>query len=56
MHEKGKMRRVETILGMGEMGQRRMVEGVNSTMIIVRTFVNVTMYPQYNNNTIIKKN
>jgi hypothetical protein len=28
---------------------------VNLTMNIVRTFVNVTMYPQYNNNMIIKK-
>jgi hypothetical protein len=34
---------------------RRMTEGVNLTMNIVRTFVNVTMYPQYNNNMIIKK-
>jgi hypothetical protein len=25
------------------------MEGVNSTMIIVRNFVNVTQYPQYNN-------
>jgi hypothetical protein len=33
-----------------------MMEGVNSTMIIVRTFVNVTIYPQHNNNLIrIKK-
>jgi hypothetical protein len=30
-----------------------MLERVNSTMIIVRTFVNLTMYPQYNN---LKKN
>jgi hypothetical protein len=39
---------VETISGMGEIW--RMMEGVNSTIYIVRTFVNVTMYPQYNNN------
>jgi hypothetical protein len=30
------------------------MEGVNSTMLYVRPFVNVTMYPQYNNNMIIK--
>jgi hypothetical protein len=29
------------------------MEGVNSTMI--RTFLNVTIHPQYNNNMIIKK-
>jgi hypothetical protein len=32
-----------------------MIERVNSIMIIVRTFVNVTMYLQYNNNNISKK-
>jgi hypothetical protein len=27
-----------------------MMEGVNSTMMYIRTCVNVIMYPQYNNN------
>jgi hypothetical protein len=30
------------------------MEGMNSTMIYFKNFVNVTMYPQYNNNMIIK--
>jgi hypothetical protein len=29
--------------------------GVSSTMIFIRTFVNVTMYPQYSNNMTKKK-
>jgi hypothetical protein len=29
--------------------------GVSSTMIFIRTFVNVTMYPQYSNNITKKK-
>jgi hypothetical protein len=32
-----------------------MLEGVNSLWYSVRTFVNVTVYPQYYNNMIIKK-
>jgi hypothetical protein len=51
MYENGKMTPVETILGMGERELRRMMEWMNSSMIY---FVNVTMYPQYNNNVIIK--
>jgi hypothetical protein len=42
----------KTIPGMGGGGERTMIEGVSSTMIYliyVRTFVNVSMYPQYNN-------
>jgi hypothetical protein len=35
MYVNGKMRPVETIPGMG--GSKRMIEGVNSTMIIIRT-------------------
>jgi hypothetical protein len=31
-----------------------MMEGVNSTMKHYKNLVNVTMYPQYNNNMIIK--
>jgi hypothetical protein len=42
MYVNGKMRPVETIPGMGER--------MNSTIThIIRTFVNVIMYPQYNN-------
>jgi hypothetical protein len=41
-------RPVETIPGMREGGQRRMMEGVNSTMIYCNNFINVTMFPQYN--------
>jgi hypothetical protein len=47
------MRPVETVLGMGRVGQRRMMEGLNITSICIRTFVNVRMYPKYYNN---KKN
>jgi hypothetical protein len=32
-----------------------MVEGVNSTMTYARTFVNVAMYPQNNNNKNIRQ-
>jgi hypothetical protein len=49
MYKNGKMRPVETILRKGERRERRMVEGVNSTKIYCKYFVNVTMYPQYNN-------
>jgi hypothetical protein len=35
---------------------RIMMEEVNSTKYIVRTFVNVTMYPQHNNNKKKEKN
>jgi hypothetical protein len=45
-----KLRPVETIPGMRE---RRKVEGVNSSMVYLtyyKDFVNVTMYPQHNNN------
>jgi hypothetical protein len=30
--------------------KRGMMEGVSSLWYILRTFVNVTMYPKYNNN------
>jgi hypothetical protein len=46
------MRPVETIPGMGE---RRIKEndggGKFSNDTLLRTFINVTMYPQYNNKT-----
>jgi hypothetical protein len=48
------MRPVETVSRMGEGSIRRMIEGVNSTMIYCKHFVNVTVYPQYNNNMTIK--
>jgi hypothetical protein len=48
------MRPVETIIGMGGGGIKENLEGVNSTMIYYKTFVNVTVYPQYNNNMIMK--
>jgi hypothetical protein len=38
-----------------ERGERRMVEEVNSTMIYCKNFLNITKYPQYNNNVIIFK-
>jgi hypothetical protein len=42
-----KMIPVEIIPGMGEWECRRMVEGVNSSMIyLIRMFVNARMYPQ----------
>jgi hypothetical protein len=54
MYENGKMRPIKTIL-MGGGETKENSEGVN-LRYIVSTLVNVTMYPQYNNNMIIKKN
>jgi hypothetical protein len=48
------MRPVETVQGMGEGRQRRILEGRIQIWYIVRTLVNITRYPQYNNNMIIK--
>jgi hypothetical protein len=45
MYENGKMRPVETIPGMGGEWQREWIQ-----LYLVRTLVNVTMYPPYNNN------
>jgi hypothetical protein len=50
MYENGKLRPVETILRIGGGGIRRMMEGVTLTKIYLSTFINVSMYPQYNNN------
>jgi hypothetical protein len=55
MFENGKMRPVESIPGIGRGRIRRMMEEGTSTMIYCKNFVNVTMYPQYNINMIIKK-
>jgi hypothetical protein len=38
MYENGKMRSVETFPEMGVRGQRRMMEGVNSTKIYCKNF------------------
>jgi hypothetical protein len=48
MYKNGKMRTAETILRMGKAGQKTMMQGVN-LKYIVSTFINVTMYTQYNN-------
>jgi hypothetical protein len=44
------MRPVETITGMGVGEIKNDGGGWIQVWCIVRTFVNVTMYPQYNNN------
>jgi hypothetical protein len=44
---------VETILRMGKRRLTRMMEMVN-LRYIVSTFINTIMYPQYNDNMIIK--
>jgi hypothetical protein len=52
MYENGKLRHVEIIQRMG--GRRiKKNDGVN-LKYIVSNFANVTMYPQYTNNIIIK--
>jgi hypothetical protein len=45
MYENEKMRHAETLSGMVEGGIKDNMKGVNSAMIYIRTFVNVTMYP-----------
>jgi hypothetical protein len=45
----GTVRHIETILRRGERGDKWMMEGVN-LRYIVSTFINVPMYPLYNNN------
>jgi hypothetical protein len=54
MYANGKMRRVETIPGMGGR-QRRMMEEVNSAMMYYKNFCKCHNVPQYNNNMKIKK-
>jgi hypothetical protein len=46
MHENGKMRYVEIIPGIGEEGLKEN-DGGGEFNCVVRTFVNVTIYPQY---------
>jgi hypothetical protein len=53
MYENGKMRPVETIWGIGGEGIKEN-DGGGEFNYDVRIFVNVTMYPQHNNNMIIK--
>jgi hypothetical protein len=50
MYENGKMRPVETIPGKGGGEQRRMMEGVNSTMIYCKNFCKCHNVPPDNNN------
>jgi hypothetical protein len=54
MYENGKMRHAETTPGMQE-GEIKETDGGGGFNYDITTFVNVTMYPQYNNNMIIKK-
>jgi hypothetical protein len=49
MYENRKVRPVETLPGMGG-GEIKENDGGGEFKYIVRTLVNVTMYPQYNNN------
>jgi hypothetical protein len=51
MYENGKMRPVETVPGMGEKGEKENDRG-DEFNYDIRTFVNITMYPQYNNDII----
>jgi hypothetical protein len=55
MYENGKMRPAEIIPGIGEVGIKENDGGLNSAKIYCKNFVNVTMYPQYNNNKKEKK-
>jgi hypothetical protein len=53
MYENGKLRPVETIPGIREGGIKENDRGRQIQLCyVVRTFVNVTMYPQYNDNKI----
>jgi hypothetical protein len=54
MYENGEMRPVETVPGMGE-DEGEWWRGWIWLRYNVSSFVNVTMYPQHNNNSIIKK-
>jgi hypothetical protein len=49
MYVNGKLRPVETIPGMWE-GETKDNDGGGELSYDIRTFINVTMYPQYNNN------
>jgi hypothetical protein len=56
LYENGKMRYVETILGMGEGRIRRMMKGVNSNSIYCKNFYKChNVPPVQHNNMIIKK-
>jgi hypothetical protein len=54
VYKNGKMRPVETTQGMRGRRIKESDGGANSTMKIVRTFVNVAMFPQCYNKMIIK--
>jgi hypothetical protein len=58
MYINGKVRHVETILGMGQRGKRRMMEGVNSVMIYLiycKNFCKCHNVPHQNNKKIISQ-
>jgi hypothetical protein len=48
------MRPTETIPEMREGRIKGMMEGVNSSIIYCKNFVNVTVFPQYNNKKTLK--
>jgi hypothetical protein len=50
MYKNGKMRPVETIPRTGGEGKGEWLKGWIQLWYIVRTFVKITIYPQYNNN------
>jgi hypothetical protein len=50
MYENGKMRSVETILGLGVGRIKKNDTGENSIMTYCKFFLNVTIYLHYNNN------
>jgi hypothetical protein len=57
MYINGKIRPVETTLGMeGKSERREWWRGWIQLWYIARTFVNVTLYPKYNNNNNKKEN
>jgi hypothetical protein len=45
MYENGKMRSVETILRLGEGGERRIMEGMNSTKLYCKHFCKCHIVP-----------
>jgi hypothetical protein len=54
MYENGTMRPAESVPGVGGGGIKENDGGWIQLWCIVTTFINVTMYPKYNNNMIIK--
>jgi hypothetical protein len=56
MYENGKMKPAEMIPGMGGRAIKENDGGIEFNYDILRTLVNFTVYPQYNNNKIKFKN